>query len=73
MSDQSIWLERELDQEARKVLPEYKKLLEELVGHENRPCHFDHHGDCQEHVTASGEAGYCTTRAARELLGLDNG
>lgn len=47
-----------------------RKLLAELVGGEDAPCRFDHHGYCQEHGWF-GAPGECGTREAREAVGLD--
>lgn len=43
------------------------KLLQTFVEGEDSPCHFDHHGYCQEHGWF-GEPGECNVREARELL-----
>lgn len=54
---ESAWAERN----------EARGLLHRFVDHEDDPCRFDHHGDCQEH----GSSGPCQVAEARRLLGLD--
>lgn len=46
---------------------EARGLLHRFAGHEDTPCWFDHHGDCQEH----GSSGPCPVAEARRVLGLD--
>lgn len=46
---------------------EARDLLHRFAGHEDTPCRFDHHGDCQEH----GSSGSCQVAEARRVLGLN--
>lgn len=46
--------------------------LEAMVGYENGPCSFDHHGYCQDHP-GNHEEGKCALAHGRELLGLEPG
>lgn len=51
---------------------ELADLLEQFVGSEDSPCHFDHNGDCQEHygtfVPDDGPPECVTARARRVLI-----
>lgn len=46
--------------------------LEAMVGYENGPCSFDHHGYCQDHP-GNHEPGKCALAHGRKLLGIEPG
>lgn len=60
-----MWMDRLTYEQIERALT----ILEEMVGAEDGPCRFDHHGYCQQHGWF-GEPGECGTREAQELLGL---
>lgn len=57
----------------RRERDEFAALLMGFVGHEDRPCSLDHHGNCQEHSWTIDEPGeVCGVLRARRLLGLED-
>lgn len=57
-----------LEQGVSKREERLEELLAEMVGGDDTPCSFDHHGYCQEHGWF-GDPGECGHREARQLLG----
>jgi hypothetical protein len=52
----------------RRQLAEAITHLHRLVDHQDDPCDFDHHGQCQTHSTDGSEPGKCGVAEARAWL-----